>query len=856
MGPTEQSDASVPIQQIVLVLLLTFDTVYTFSLCGSALQLVDESGVSDNQTNPDITSCATNGGAGCAASGVHAAVLVLIVSYAIFDILALYFILRRGFQQLALCIVIFMAVTVPSFVKPASGAQGSGDLLGDALVYHLLALALTLCGSLWLARQQLAVDSSVDALMGTVTVQGAMSARYSSMPTARAAVCTAPNVSTRAYDSSGRHNSPKPRRPSSGDRSDAASVKVDRWNPANNPFRRSDGGGAFRRSSLREETGRGGGLGGSMRLVRPVQRRQNALQICVALFLLDLFGAALEIALAALPLIYPSLLTDAPDYYAPPLLDNDFPDDNAVALAATPPPVYLALVTLTFGLQPTAHGYDKTSRRRRRLARIFLSLLRFLPLLWAGCRPAAAAPAEAVLALRRTGRPLAVSTIVSLRRASLAAGKLALRDIARALQVGQYYHVPGVAAGEAKGSRPCSRRDAADGRRRHRLGLRSRDADLALAVAAAAAEALRPATDAEADGEQPAAARRRASEGRRRRSDVERGAFGAHVVVARLDQRRHGLGAQPPRARAHDAGLCAAPVHAHRARGRPAQLVAPAAAAAHRIDSKVRGAAQRHQSGDRDHVARVAYEDGAGGAHPRRPRDSQVVGPGARAHEKSDGDAAGAERRRGRLAAHTVRGVVRVGRLRASGAQGAPPTASPAQHAPPSLLLALPPSAAAAALVREMLRAIPALQLAPVAPPPLRPYRQGRAEKDEAARPPPPQLVAGEADRRWRPPTRRGFVPTTDAAAAHHPRASLRYRRSEARRRRSLRRAGALFAHVLHRTLALCRLRVRRWSLGRGCRPERSRLRLERILLDDEARSARGAAVLPQNEELAFQRGS
>ena len=139
-------------------------------LCGSALQLVDESGVSDNQTNPDITSCATNGGAGCAASGVHAAVLVLIVSYAIFDILALYFILRRGFQQLALCIVIFMAVTVPSFVKPVSGAQGSATRW-DALVYHLLALALTLCGSLWLARQQLAVDSSVDALMGTVTVR-------------------------------------------------------------------------------------------------------------------------------------------------------------------------------------------------------------------------------------------------------------------------------------------------------------------------------------------------------------------------------------------------------------------------------------------------------------------------------------------------------------------------------------------------------------------------------------------------------------------------------------------------------------------------------------------------------------
>ena len=123
-----------------------------------------------------------------------------------------------------------MAVTVPSFVKPASGAQGSGDLLGDALVYHLLALALTLCGSLWLARQQLAVDSSVDALMGTVTVQGAMSARYSSMPTARGGVHGSKRGSTRAYDSSGRHNSPKPRRPSSGDRSDAASVKVDRWN--------------------------------------------------------------------------------------------------------------------------------------------------------------------------------------------------------------------------------------------------------------------------------------------------------------------------------------------------------------------------------------------------------------------------------------------------------------------------------------------------------------------------------------------------------------------------------------------------------------------------------------------------
>ena len=45
---------------------------------------------------------------------------------------------------------------------------------------------------------------------------------------------------------------------------------------------------------------------------------------------------------------------------------------------------------------------------------------------------------------------------------------------------------------------------------------------------------------------------RRASEGRRRRSDVECGAFGAHVVVARLDQWRHGLGAQPARARAHD----------------------------------------------------------------------------------------------------------------------------------------------------------------------------------------------------------------------------------------------------------------------------------------------------------------
>ena len=440
-GP-QNKVTSVPIQQIVLVLLLTFDTVYTFSLCGSALQLVDESGVSDNQTNPDITSCATNGGAGCAASGVHAAVLVLIVSYAIFDILALYFILRRGFQQLALCIVIFMAVTVPSFVKPASGAQGSGDLLGDALVYHLLALALTLCGSLWLARQQLAVDSSVDALMGTVTVQGAMSARYSSMPTARSGVHGSKRGSTRAYDSSGRHNSPKPRRPSSGDRSDAASVKVDRWNPANNPFRRSDGGGAFRRSSLREETGRGG-LGGSMRLVRPVQRRQNALQICVALFLLDLFGAALEVALAALPLIYPSLLTDAPDYYAPPLLDNDFPDDNAVALAATPPPVYLALVTLTFGLQPTAHGYDKTSRRRRRLARIFLSLLRFLPLLWAGCRLPLLLllPRPYWLYVVQAVHWLSALSLVYVARRSLQ-GKLALRDIARALQVGQYYHVP------------------------------------------------------------------------------------------------------------------------------------------------------------------------------------------------------------------------------------------------------------------------------------------------------------------------------------------------------------------------------------------------------------------------------
>ena len=242
---------------------------------------MDESGVSDNQTNPDITSCATNGGAGCAASGVHAAVLVLIVSYAIFDILALYFILRRGFQQPALCIVIFMAVTVPSFVKPASGAQGSGDLLGDALVYHLLALALTLCGSLWLARQQLAVDSSVDALMGTVTVQercppGTRRCRR------RAAVCTAPNAGARERTIRVAATTP---------RSPAAELR--------RSFRRGVGQGRSVESSnnrsgaltaaapsavrLSRGDGRGGGLGGSMRLVRPVQRRQNALQICVAL---------------------------------------------------------------------------------------------------------------------------------------------------------------------------------------------------------------------------------------------------------------------------------------------------------------------------------------------------------------------------------------------------------------------------------------------------------------------------------------------------------------------------------------------------------------------------------------------
>ena len=412
---------SVPIQQIVLVLLLA-DTVYTFSLCSSALQLVDESSVSDNQTNP-TSRAARPTEAPAAPAGRHAAVLVLIVLRDLRHPRALLYTARL--QQLALCIVIFMAVTVPSFVKPASGAQGSGDLLGDT--YHLLALA-SRSAVPSLARRQLAVDGvDVD---GYGDCAEAMSGRYSSMPTARGGVHGSKRGSRRTVEWP-----PQLTEASAAElrrRSDAASVKVDRWNPANNPFRRSDSGGASARPSARR---RGAGEASAARCdwCGPSSDGRTLWNLCRSLPARPLRSRPRG-CLAALPLIYPPLLTDAPDYYAPPLLDNDFPD-NAVALAATPPPVYLALVTLTFGLQPTAHGYDKTSRRRRRLARIFLSLLRFLPLLWAGCRLPLLLllPRPYWLYVVQAVHWLSALSLVYVARRSLQ-GKLALRDIARALQ--------------------------------------------------------------------------------------------------------------------------------------------------------------------------------------------------------------------------------------------------------------------------------------------------------------------------------------------------------------------------------------------------------------------------------------